>query len=326
MDDDKQNQGATPKTRKPRAKKTTQGAEVLFVPESPTGLIEPNDAKQIQGANEPITKRVRFKHIGQGEPLDENLAGSEKEAGERDGLTTKSTTDDKRSGSTTQSTDYESENAAGEVLATVSDGAEQYSGGLTREETRAKATNRWVLEGRRWETDRFRQDKIRQFRSAGMTKEQASNRAWEACLAQFPPPGSPVATEPPAPIEAEEEPSIEPAPTPIPSDQGVPGLGTIPADWPKLPANASLQVEISWVSANRLVVRSGAGVDLSRALSPAPSYSALSWLETSILFPSKFADISVKATATQDDEREGIRREKLAIEEIRSLLAEMLEG
>ena len=86
----------------------------------------------------------------------------------------------------------------------------------------------------------------------------------------------------------------------------------------------SLQAEIAWVPANRLRVRSGSGVDLSRALSPAPSYSALSWLETSILFPSKLTDISVKATAQQDDEWEG--REKLAIEEIRGLLAEMLEG
>ena len=110
------------------------------------------------------------------------------------------------------------------------------------------------------------------------------------------------------------------------ADQGVSGLGDLPPDWPPLPANASLQAEISWVTANRLLVRDGTGVDLSRALSPAPSYSALSWLETSILFPSKFADISVKATAQQDDEREHIRREKMSIEEIRGLLAEMLEG
>ena len=72
-------------------------------------------------------------------------------------------------------------------------------------------------------------------------------------------------------------------------------------------------------------MRDGNGVDLSRALSPAPSYSALSWLETSILFPAKFADISVKATQNQEDETQHIRREKLAIEEIRGLLAEMLE-
>lgn len=109
------------------------------------------------------------------------------------------------------------------------------------------------------------------------------------------------------------------------ADLGVAGLGEIPESWPSLPANAQLQIEIAWVTANRLRVRSGNGVDLARALSPAPSYSALSWLETSILFPSKFADISVKATADQDDEKEEIRREKLAIEEIRSILKEMLE-
>ena len=121
----------------------------------------------------------------------------------------------------------------------------------------------------------------------------------------------------PAPVIAPTIPeSIEP---------DVPGLGTIPESWPKLPPNAPLQAEIAWVTANRLVVRSGKGVDLSKALSPAPSYSALSWLETSILFPSKFADISVKATADQDTEKELVKREKMAIEEIRSLLREMLE-
>jgi hypothetical protein len=109
------------------------------------------------------------------------------------------------------------------------------------------------------------------------------------------------------------------------ADQGVSGLDDLPPDWPELPANASLPVEISWVSANRLRVRDGNRVNLSRALGPAPSYSALSWLETSILFPSKFADISVKATADQDTEKEVIKRERMAIEEIRSLLAEMLE-
>jgi hypothetical protein len=49
-------------------------------------------------------------------------------------------------------------------------------------------------------------------------------------------------------------------------------------------------------------------------------------LETSISFPSEFADSTVKATAQQDDEREHIRREKMSIEEIRSILAEIPEG
>jgi hypothetical protein len=171
---------------------------------------------------------------------------------------------------------------------------------------------------------------IRRFRAEGLMKEAASDRAWEVCLAQFPPPSVEPIQPAPTIVDIIEEPPAAPTKVdisePAAVDQGVSGLGEIPESWGTLPANASLQQEVSWVSANRLRVRSGSGVDLSRALSPAPSYSALSWLETSILFPSKFADISVKATAGQEDEREAVRREKLAIEEIRALLAEMLEG
>lgn len=65
-------------------------------------------------------------------------------------------------------------------------------------------------------------------------------------------------------------------------------------------------------------------VHLEHESAPCPTLE--SWLETSILFPSKFADISVKATANQDDEKESIRREKASIEEVRAILAEMLEG
>lgn len=169
-------------------------------------------------------------------------------------------------------------------------------------------------------------------RAAGLPRGQGPGSAYEWATLQAereyaaereelePVEGSPPVEEsPPEAIDP-------PAAAPVPADQGVLGLGDLPPGWPALPANASLQVEISWVSANRLRVRDGTGVDLSRALSPAPSYSALSWLETSILFPSKFADISVKATANQDEEKEHVRREKLAIEEIRGILGEMLPG
>ena len=164
----------------------------------------------------------------------------------------------------------------------------------------------------RWLTviEPLRTKMMRECRQKGMSKPEAQAWTYSELDRLYPP---------------EVTDSAEPAVADH-ADQGVSGLGDLPPDWPQLPANASLQAEISWVTANRLRVRDGTGVNLSRALSPAPSYSALSWLETSILFPSKFADISVKATAQQDDEREGIRREKLAIEEIRGLLAEMLEG
>jgi hypothetical protein len=181
----------------------------------------------------------------------------------------------------------------------------------------------------------------REGRASGMTRKGAIAYASGVIESLFPPPPEPIAepiestiVDKPEPetstivdvLEPAEDPAVSTIVDKIPVDQGVSGLGELPESWGTLPANAQLQVEIAWVSANRLRVRSGHGVDLSRALSPAPSYSALSWLETSILFPSKFADISVKATAQQDDEREHIRREKMAIEEIRSLLAEMLEG
>ena len=128
-------------------------------------------------------------------------------------------------------------------------------------------------------------------------------------------------------VDKSDPPPVEvAASTIVDKSEGVAGLGEIPESWPKLPANAPLSVEIAWVSANRLLVRSGKGVDLSRSLSPAPSYSALSWLETAILFPSKFADTLVKAPAQDEDEKEHIRREKMAIEEIRSILKEMLDA
>ncbi|MCA9130734.1 MAG: hypothetical protein KDB22_26795 [Planctomycetales bacterium] len=178
-------------------------------------------------------------------------------------------------------------------------------------ESKIALTERLRREGRWDAATKFKDDALRDFRAKGMKRDEAADAAWEAMEKAFPPIASVAST---TDIRAEE-----------PVNTLVQGLSEIPASWPPLPANASLQVEISWVTANRLLVRDATGVDLSRALGPAPSYAALSWLETSFLFPSKFADISVKATATQDDEREMVRREKMAIEEIRSLLAEMLE-
>ena len=164
----------------------------------------------------------------------------------------------------------------------------------------------------RWTTviEPLRTKMMRECRQKGMSKPDAQAWTYSELARLYPP----EVTDSAEPAVAEH------------ADQGVSGLGDLPPDWPQLPANASLQAEISWVSANRLLVRSGSGVDLSRAMSPPPSYSALSWLETSILFPAKFADISVKATADNDDEREFIKREKLAVEEIRSILKEMMDA
>ena len=153
------------------------------------------------------------------------------------------------------------------------------------------------------------------------------------------PPAAEVAADPPAPdpapaVQAQHQPQSQPAAdqaaassppasaTPPAAAGGVQGLGDLPEGWPALPPNASLAAEVQWVQANRLRVKQGEGVDLSRSLSPAPSHAALGWLETSLLYPSKFADVAVKASADQQDAAEDVRRERLALVDLQALLAE----
>ena len=140
-------------------------------------------------------------------------------------------------------------------------------------------------------------------------------------LPPLPPISDPPALDPPAEVQVQDDQAAAVS-MPAASTRGVQGLGDIPADWPELPANANLATEVAWVQANRLRVRQGDAVDLSRSLSPAPSHAALGWLETSILYPSKFADVCVKASGDQDDDKEDIRRERIAIDELRTLLSE----
>lgn len=113
-------------------------------------------------------------------------------------------------------------------------------------------------------------------------------------------------------------------------DGAIQGLGEIPADWPELPANASLASEIAWVQANRLrIVEERPGqatlVRLGASLTPAPSWAALGWLETSIRSYAKYVDVAAKATHGADDEGAVLRRERVAIDEMKQLLDEMLE-
>jgi hypothetical protein len=106
------------------------------------------------------------------------------------------------------------------------------------------------------------------------------------------------------------------------------GLSDLPEGWPELPANASPQAELAWVQANRLrIVDERPGrktlVSLAKALTPAPSWSALGWLETSIRSYAKFIDVSAKVVGTTDDEGDVIKRERKSVDEIRALLREM---
>lgn len=215
--------------------------------------------------------------------------------------------------------------------------------------TRLRAEGRWL----KAMTDRDRL--MKEARSIGLSKHEAQETTYRQLETIYPPLTQAEIDAAKAAIEAaqtpmEHEPPMEnqvggeavggehhaepvqsvdesQARTRNQQDSGVVGLDAIPEDWPTLPANSSLAHEIQWVQANRLsVTRTVDGltiVDLSRALQPAPSWSALGWLETSIRAYAKFVDVAAKASATVEDERETIRRERLAIDEIRGLLAEM---
>lgn len=105
-------------------------------------------------------------------------------------------------------------------------------------------------------------------------------------------------------------------------------IGALPSSWPALPANASLAAEIAWVQSERLyIVKETPGkepkVNLRRAHSPPPSRAALGWLETSVRNYAKYCDIAARVAGTTEGGDEAVRREKMAIQDIRNLLEEM---
>jgi hypothetical protein len=189
--------------------------------------------------------------------------------------------------------------------------------------SRARARDvsaRFVKEGR-WAGDGglqyVRDQMIKEAKAAGMDIDAARSWTYAELDRLYPPLGQP-------------QPESEtPTPPRVAQDGRVQGLGDIPADWPDLPANASLAADVSWVQSERLYIveelASGAvRVHLDKSHEPPPSRAALGWLETSIRAYAKFIDVAARATSTQQDEAESVRRERLAIDEIRDLLRSML--
>ena len=87
---------------------------------------------------------------------------------------------------------------------------------------------------------------------------------------------------------------------------------------------------LGWVQANRLrIVAEHPGqatvVCLELSLSPAPSWAALGWLETSVRSYAKYVDVAARASGGDDDEGAVMRRERMAIDEVAALIDEMME-
>jgi hypothetical protein len=159
----------------------------------------------------------------------------------------------------------------------------------------------------------------------GCKRRDAHEWAWQAAIQSFPPGESLPPPAIPAPDEGGK--AHGHALLDEPAADAVAGLYSIPASWPPLSDNASLQAELGWVQSQRLAVVETRGnstvVHLDRASCPAPSKAALSWLETSIRSYAKYVDVVSRALAGAQDEQEHVRRERTRLEDIRALLREM---
>jgi len=192
---------------------------------------------------------------------------------------------------------------------------------VAREETRAQATNRWILAGQRHQVEAFRENVRLECVDKGMTRRAAKQYSWDATMAAFPASGEPEPA-PPAP-------SAPPEPTSS-TNGHIQGIEALPSAWPALPANASQQAELGWVQANRLscIEQQPSGairVHLDRAHEPAPSRAALGWLETSIRSYAKYVDVAARSLRDEQDDQDHKRRERMAMDDIEGLLAEMSE-
>jgi hypothetical protein len=192
-------------------------------------------------------------------------------------------------------------------------------------------TKRLQQEGRWEEAEEFKNQVIKQCRAAGMRRPEAQAHAWEELERNYPPLPSlePAASSPESePHEATDETSS--TGSELRAARGrIVGLDQIPESWGELSASTALRKDLSWVQANRLqVVRESSSggfvVNLGMASDPAPSRSALSWLETAIRFPSKFADVLTKKMADEDAvwEEEVEQEEQMQIEEIKKILGQ----
>jgi hypothetical protein len=187
----------------------------------------------------------------------------------------------------------------------------------TREIDVLAVTNRFISEGR-WlgQLDLERDEMFKLARKQFTDKKQRQQWVYGELDRMYPP------------LDKPDKPAVAPAAKAPTDDGSIQGLGTIPEGWPELPANASLASEIGWVQANRLrIVSEQLGratvVDLGKALSPAPSWAALGWLETSIRSYAKYVDVAAKATSVDEGEQGVTRRERMAIDEVKALLDDM---
>ena len=200
------------------------------------------------------------------------------------------------------------------------------------EELKVSVYKRLEAEGLWAQVEPIRNAMMKEARAKGLSKEEAQNWTYGELDRLYPPLPPELDPQPPETVDDQqgEETGIDSVAgdeAATQADEAPPRTRAtgIPPGWPELPPNASLAAEIAWVQANRLDVVDGDKIRLDRAKEPAPSRSALGWLETSIRSYAKYVEVAAKATSAGLDEQDQAKRERMALDEVRALLAEMVQ-
>ena len=201
-------------------------------------------------------------------------------------------------------------------------------------ETRTELNKRWARGGLTDVVKKYRRSIEADCKRKGMKQQAAYSFSIESAAKDYPRKDcleQPLEVSRPVLDDAVKIPGI-PVLEEEPVGQGlVEGLDRIPKVWGELPASGTLKGDLEWVNANRLKIvrqKSSGGVQvlLRQSHVPAPSWSALSWLQLAISNPAKFMDLVAKNMADEGEEDgELVRRERKAIGEIRGILERMEE-
>jgi len=179
-------------------------------------------------------------------------------------------------------------------------------------ESKIECTERLRREGRWPEASRFKDETLRALRDEGMKKAEAAQLAWERMAEKYPP-----------------------QQTPAPGDEcdgGEVASGVAPAEGEKIDITELLErigdqrpdlVRDTLWAYEHLVDRRTKPAD-------APTAGAWALLTWSRRYQNRFFEMvlpkAMNARTQDDEDAANVRRERMAIDEIRGLLAEMVDG
>jgi len=193
-------------------------------------------------------------------------------------------------------------------------------------DTKAGLQRRLMAEGRWEDACAFREQVRKELRDTGVVGfKEAAHKAWEEMERFFPP----LVVEEPKSEEDPPEPEAEEAEAAA-ADAS---FGLLPASWPSpLPDTATWKDELEWAYQNGFFViaeKATGAVQYhwDRARTPPPSQGALVLMKLQAESRQKFMDLLGKAkSGGDDDETEGVRREKRSIAEIEAMLQKLQEA